>query len=298
MVARAGELGSQNAFVGVGPQGRIMQDEGTSYAAGLVTHALFPVVDALGLPRSRPETLRAFAVHYAERGLGSEGPADVGYGRCVDDLGVVLDCPENVVTLLYEDSVQRGEAIRLRLPVPDGVPPEVELSVRFTLCYTSPVDPSDVAGYTQAGFEFRLRPNSRLHDLLDAETGKRVGAVDVWTGDEVPETLNGRRVRVAPHPQQHRFSSQRGAEQRLRHEGKWDTTISKRFSRPASYFHDPVLELFHLHRFRGALVPTKKRPTLRYTLLVTVSTPEAVPLYAMAKQQFALVGLGGITVSL
>jgi hypothetical protein len=124
LVARGGERSSDRPYVGVGPAGQILQDEGTSYAAGLVTHALVPVVDALGRRRSRPETLRAFAVHFAERGAGSQGPADVGYGRCADDLGTLLGCPENSVTLLYEDTVQRGEAVRLRLPVPDGVPPD------------------------------------------------------------------------------------------------------------------------------------------------------------------------------
>ncbi|HEX8320445.1 S8 family serine peptidase [Longimicrobium sp.] len=289
-VGPGGCLALGKPFVGLAAHGQV-EDEGTSYAAALVTHTLAGLVGVLGRRRSRPETLRAFAVHFCRRGPGSHGVLKIGYGRFELDLRTVLDCSENEVTVLYEDSVSRGEAIALRLPVPSGLDPKTEIAVRFTLCYTSPVDPSDVAGYTQAGFEWRVTPHARRYALLDEETREELDVFDAWEEAIVPSEVNGRPVRLARRPKRQGFGTQPGTERRLRAEGKWDTTISKYFRAKAEDLHEPVLELRHLFRSRGRLIPRDKRPNLRYTLLVTVRTPEGVPLYPLAEAQFQLPAL-------
>jgi hypothetical protein len=252
--------------VGIGPGGQYFADAGSSYAAGLVSHGLLGLQGVLGHARARPDTLRAFLTHFCRRPRGSDGHLQVGYGRFPDEIVPLLTCAPNEVTVLYQDTASQGDTFALPFPVPRGLPVEAPVEVRFTLCYTSPVDPADVAGYTQAGFEWRVRPHAYRYNLIDRETREPRGIIDAWT--------------------------QAGTEQRLRSEGKWDTTISKLFRRNAGDLHDPVLELAQLGRERGRLIPKDERPEIPYTLLVTVRTPRSVPLYDEVAAQFgALVPL-------
>lgn len=287
-VAFGGSLAG-DPFLGIGPRGEFLADEGTSYPVGLVSHSLAALVAVLGRVRSTPETLRAFATHFCRRPPRSDQVHQVGFGRFAESYLPLLDCAPNEATVLYEDAVTRGETFALPLPVPRGLPADVRVDIRFTLCYTPPVDPADVAGYTRAGFELRVRPHSRRFQFWDRETHERLGVRDVWREEDVPEVVNGRPARIGRRPLALSFSGQPGTEQRLRQEGKWDTTISKRFSRDAADLYEPTLELAHLARFRGRLIPREKRSPLRYTLLVTVRTPPGVPLYPLVEAQFPLV---------
>lgn len=284
-VAPGGDLKGE-PFVGIGPGGQYFADEGSSYAAGLVSHGLLGLQGVLGHARARPDTLRAFLTHFSRRPRGSDGPLQVGYGRFPDEIVPLLTCAPNEVTLLYQDTASRGDTFALPLPVPRGLQSEVSVEIRFTLCYTSPVDAADVAGYTQAGFEWRVRPHAYRYNLIDRDTRERLGVVDAWSEADVPESVDGRPVRLARRPRALGLSGQAGTEQRLRTEGKWDTTISKLFRRNAGDLHDPVLELAQLGRERGRLIPKDERPEIAYTLVVTVRTPGSVQLYDAVVAQF------------
>ena len=282
-----GELAGE-PFVGIGPRGEYLADEGTSYAAPLATHGIAQLLGTLGRARATPATLRAFPVHFAKRRPRSQSTDHVGYGRFPDAYLSLLGCSPEEVTVLYEDVVERGDVASLRLPVPEGLPPDARVWVHFTLCYTCPVDPADPMGYTRAGFECKLRPHSNRYVLRRLETREELATVMVPDGTEPPDEWEGQPVKASARPRTVSLGAVQGTEQWRRREGKWDTTVVKRFSKPANELHRPELELAHLGRSMGGLVPPSRRPALPYTLLATMRTLPGVPLYRLVEAQFPM----------
>lgn len=259
-------------FYALLPHGRWREEEGTSYAAPLVTHALAGLAGILGEQVADPATLRAFAVHGAERSTVGHRLHELGYGRIPEDLTGLLECTPERSTVLYRDEIRRDRVHELPLPVPPGLPPEQRVTLRLTLCYTGATDVADVVDYTSSGLEIRFRPHSRVFRFSHPKTREPIGVFDT--------VLDA--ARIASYPED---AIKRGgrpvarsvkrvrSEQERRAEGKWETTLVGRISGAAGRLFEPVLEVAYYARARGRLLRADRASPLTYALLVSVETP-------------------------
>src|SRR5664280_2219929 len=65
--------------------------------------------------------LRAVAIHFAEPPNDTHRVEEVGHGRLHPDLRDRFWCGSDAVTVLYEDSIRRGETIGLPIPIPADI---------------------------------------------------------------------------------------------------------------------------------------------------------------------------------
>lgn len=265
--------GATNPYVGVGAGGAWYEGHGTSFAAPLVTHAVGVLLPEASTRGSAVDFLRAMAVHFADP---TELPVEeVGHGRFRPDLRESLACPPESVTVLYRDTLRRGEVVGFPIPMPDGVAGNV--SLRWTLAITSPVDPADAAEYTLAGVELQFRPHAR-NIVFTAPDNSRTVVVNIdrdsaratallregYRPGENAATRAGRRVRVS--------------EFARRDEGKWETLIHARDRLRATSLLRPRLDLSYFARSRGVL-RDESAPDLDVTMIVSIDARPGSDVY-------------------
>lgn len=270
-------------FVGIGPQGQLLQTEGTSFAAPIVTHALARLHGRLEhLAPAGPERLRAFAVHFAGRRRGHKF-LDMGYGAFQEDIDGMLAAPPERVTVLYEDALRRDRMTVYRVPIPVGLSPDTRLTLRWTLCFTSAVNPRHPAEYTAAACLTTFRPHRYLYEFRDKTTNKLVDVTDIRDSKKVARLEKIARRGQAPES----WPSTRVylTEQELRQHGKWETVLQCRIPRiRADQCDRPILEVAYIARDGGIL--SDDASALRFTMLLTVESIDGVPLHGRIRSQF------------
>lgn len=282
-VAFGGEPGEE-PFIGVGPNGHLIETAGTSFATPLVAHGLSELRAMLG-DRGDAATLRAFAVHSADPMRQGHDHAEVGHGRFPERFDSIWNCAPNEVTLLYQDRIERAQARSILLPIPDGLPADARIHLSWTLCFLSPIDPSDGVDYTLAGLEAVFRPHARIFGVRQirnkASTGEKV---DIELQRERVAQLAAEGLELTNKPATHSPARRGITEQARRDDGKWETVMHRRWRPEAQRLFRPQLELQYYARRGGLLV--KDVDPLSYTLLVTVRGPEGFPLYGRVRQQW------------
>jgi hypothetical protein len=253
-------------------------NQGTSFAAPLVTHALAEL--AAELPVASPDVLRAFAVHFAEAPTQRRRHQDdVGYGRAPLSFLDALACTPDELHLLYVDDIVRGELIGYQLPVPRALRSGVELDI--TLAFTSPVDPAEAVDYTQASIGltarlhedlFRFTSPSGVKREIDRSTPEALQLIRTgWRQSQEPVTTN-------------LGGAGGGSELWLRESGKWETLRHAHIPH-AKPVQNPRLELSYITRTAGALDRTPS--TMPYALIVTArDRQQRGVLYDTARAQF------------
>lgn len=273
-------------FVGFDERGRLASAMGTSFAAPTVGRSVGGLQSSLEPVRHRPDVLRGFAVHHAERGHGhGKLYCDLGYGRVPADFSNAFECPENEVTVLFEDRLPRGEVTALRFPFPIGLPPDAKLELLWTLSYVSAVDPRDATDYTLSGIDTVFRPDSRRRMLTDPATKK---------GEPVRTDSDRSRIakalaagwRLSEEPSAHSSWSLTKGEQRLRRDGKWETIMPGRVLAKAGELFEPRLDVSHLRRENGRLVRGKAIEPLRFAMLLTIRALSGEAVYDLVASQY------------
>ncbi|MEC5151685.1 S8 family peptidase [Cryobacterium sp. GrIS_2_6] len=245
--------------------GQLRKDAGTSFAAPVVTHALSGLINRLD--SADPSTLRAFAVHFAERPRPMKMITEVGHGRAPLSFNASLICGPNNVHILYRDRILRKQDLSYEIPTPSGFSSKLELKI--TLAYASPTDPSDALEYTKASLDLTLRPNEEhyrfnepgdeprnvtaLRGSAEAATAELLG----WTPSRHPLSKT-----LTPSESANRSESWR------RKEGKWETVRHFRLTLPAGSYLKPRLHMNYLAREFGAL--TDAVPPIPFALVVSV----------------------------
>jgi Subtilase family len=274
-------------FVGVLPHGTLGIMEGTSFAAPLVTHGLTGLLAEIGPTRSSPELLRAFAIHHAERSTRNHDLNQIGYGRFRERYDDVWVGDRRAVTVVYEDRLNREGVAGLRLPVPEGLPPDAQLEVWWTLCITAPIAPHDAVEYTMAGCETLFRPHRYRYGFNDPATNKKKGEADIREERDLALSYIRQGFVQSRMPVSKPAPRMLGREQGRREGGKWETVVQQRFSRlAASTLVEPTVELNYIARGGGIL--QRNVDALPYAMLVTVRTRADVDLYGLVSQQFPL----------
>jgi len=278
---------AQDRYCGLGMNGAMVAAHGTSFAAPLVTHAVTALSENLGA-RTRPETLRAFAAHFAE-GRGARGTklTDIGYGRLPEDYERALECEPNEVTLLYQDTLNRGEVAAYYLPAPASVAEGDSIEVLWTVCYMSPIDPSSAADYTEAGLDITFRPHERIHHLYDATNRKLLGEVDILRDKATFEKqYQAGSVILSDLPVADSGWRRGRTEGELRAAGKWETLVHAAIRRRGTLLFRPRLDIEYMARRAGMLVKPKDALPLDLTILVTLRAPTSIALYESVRAEY------------
>jgi hypothetical protein len=247
----------------------MLETQGTSFAAPLVTHGLAELSALLGAARGSGHALRAFAAHFAEL-RPNQSKKRYGHGRIPESFVDLWECRPDEVTVLYQASLPRGGKTAMYLPLPPGLPPDAEVSLRWTLCYTSDVDPNDATEYTRSGFEVYFRPHFNRRSLTDRASGEPLGVYDiVEQRDEIARLMGTRNIQWSDTPVSE--SGWRAAhEGALRNAGKWETLSQGQRVVAAEHLLRPRIDLNHLARGAGVLQSAADVGPLPVSLLVSL----------------------------
>lgn len=273
-------------YIGAEIGGTYQARQGTSFAAPSAARGLATLLAPL--PYLSANLARGFAAHFAE----APNPHDlvsVGYGRLRDEYRGVLTCDDGTVSVVVQDSIERGTTKAYALPYPSaGVDGRVK--ARWTISFTSPTDPQDTVEYTLAGLEVVFRPSSVLL-TMQPPRGSGLPTVDVdlrSDGARIQELAN-QGYELSNFPRTRSGKAVR-SEQTLRDEGKWETVVRYEDGLNSSSLHQPEIWLTYYERAEGQLVPTKVETSLDFTLVMTVSAARAPDLYerVRADNRFAV----------
>jgi Subtilase family len=266
-------------FRGVAADGSPLEWSGTSFSAPAVTGSVARLSSVLSA-RSSPCTLRAFAAHFAtppDRGQDME----VGHGRVPMDFEPYLESDRNQVHVLFRGTAERGRVDRLLLPYPEDVERKGLVSIRWTLAYASPTDPTEAVEYTKAGLDILFRPNIHIRTVTLAG---RTSTVDTRTDlGSIRDSL-AQGGSLSQHPKTEAGGG--GAEGGRREDGKWETVRRQHVRMRAGRLQRPTLDIIYYAREGGVLVTDAS--SIAYALLVTVETARDVDLYGPVRKEFPL----------
>lgn len=274
---------SSNPFPLVASDGRFLQQEGTSFAAPLVTHALGKL--ATRLPRVNTSILRVFAAHFVERHRSHKKLCDeIGRGRLPLEFDDALFCEPSEVHVLYADEIERFQLLGYQVPVPSSIDRRTE--VRITLAYASPVEPTQPTEYTEASIEIAFRPHHLLYRFSPPRGTKGRNVELLITSDEARRLLEAGWT-ASQEPVTRTLTGEANMpEHQLREAGKWETLRHFRERFAPSALSDPRLELSCIVRKGGALDTGASR--IPFALLVTaVDLDGNGDYYDEVAQQFA-----------
>jgi hypothetical protein len=266
---------SAQLFVGADQNGTFQADTGTSFAAPTAARGLATLIR--GTPFS-VNLARAFAAHFAVPPKTRDLRA-VGYGRFLDDYRDILSCADGEITVVVNDEIARGETRAYPLPYPAAGLSSGRVRVRWTVSFTSPVDPADPVEYTTAGLEVVFRPNAALF-AMSPPRGSGGGSrdVDIRVDGALIESLANQNWQLSTNPKSRSGSAIR-SEQTLRDEGKWEAVVRHEDGILAKGLHLPEVWVAYFERDRGQLVPQQAARRLRFVLVMTVTARGAPDLY-------------------
>lgn len=274
-------------FVVLGPRGKLLETAGTSFAAPLAMRGLCELSAGLGPGRTTAAALRTFAAHYAQRPHGHKVMLrELGYGRLRESYNEIWECAPNEVSVVYQDVLGRGERTAMRLPFPEGLDPDTEIRLTWTLGYLSPVEPANAAEYTRSGFEVIFRPHDNMRSIFHPVTKEKITDLDIERDRELLEELlrtgagTYNDVPIA-HSEWRRLRPE--AQQRL--SGKWETLSMGDVRLRANELLRPRLDFLYLARQNGQLVDATVQP-MPITLVVTLRAPAGVALYDLVQSQY------------
>ncbi len=129
---------------------------GTSFAAPLAMRSGVAVRAQFKEDLWAP-TIKALLVHNATN-PSSHARREVGWGLLSHHLGDLVLCQDGEAHIIYQRQMPLTGAVRLYLPVPEGLPGNVEIVATF--CFYSDIDPEDSFNYTRGGLEIQFRPDT------------------------------------------------------------------------------------------------------------------------------------------
>lgn len=279
-----GDLNNGRPFYGLHGNRQLWETNGTSFAGPLTVHSLSRLGTLLGGEWRSANTLRAFATHFAERHPDEAVRVETGHGRFVLDYESALECEPHEVHLLYQGTLERSELLSFALPVPNSVV-SGRVSLRMTMAFASPVEPTQPLEYTQATIEPVFRPHADKYRFYNKDT-KKNRTVDVRANADVATKLIADGFTISGHPVTKNLPGSSGNEVELREGGKWETVRRIDLPMNASSLLDPRLDLSYVARRSGLLQATAV--PLDFTLLVSVSAPKTETLYDDVETAFPI----------
>ncbi|MER7702296.1 S8 family peptidase [Kitasatospora sp. NPDC097605] len=231
------------------------QGRGTSFAAPAALRMATAIRAHFG-SELRPLALKALLIHCAERDdLSIE---EAGWGRIPDQIDDFVLCQPNAVRVVYQGSIEPGQAVRMPIPLPESVS-EGDVRISATYCINSPVDARTPSTYTGSAIEPFFRPHA---ERMTSENST-VAATRAFfqTADYATESD----LRKDAH--------------------KWETIKHKTLTFRASSLYQPVFDVRHVSRVDQLAGPAAER--VEYAFVVTLTAPKHPEIYNQVVRSFA-----------
>jgi hypothetical protein len=228
---------------------------GTSFAAPVAMRSGAGVRAQFSDPLWAP-AVKALLVHHAQ---GSEDErVEMGWGFVSHGLGDLVLCDDFEAHVLYQRQMPTTGAVRLYLPVPDGLAGNVE--IKATFCFFCDVDPEDAINYTRGGLDIQFRPDT--------------------TRIPPPYLKNGKLYRPTTPAADNFFSAKNFyATEHLQRDDaqKWETTLSRTKNKRASSLNQPAFDVSYIAREHGH--GGRRAGNMKFALALTLRNRSAKDLY-------------------
>lgn len=173
-------------------------------------------------------------------------------GRVSHNISDLVTCKDGEAHIIYQMKMPESGAVRLHLPVPDGLSGDLE--IKATFCFFCDVDPEDAINYTRGGLEIQFRPHEKKFDFSEKD-----GTV-----------IQRKKQKTQSFYQSKDFYS---PEYLLRKDAhKWETVLSKKITKRATSLYNPVFDVTYINRIHGHT--DSKRPKIKFSLVVTLKNKE------------------------
>lgn len=232
-----------------GAGNQVREEMGTSFAAPFALRSALAVRAHLG-PVVGPLALKVLLIHRADR-ASVHDRREAGWGRVPTGIDQLITCARDEVHVVYQGELAPKQWIRLPIPVPPGELKGI-VEINATFCFATETDPQDTISYTRAGLEVVFRPNKtarRDPRQKNANSEAFFRARDYY--------LSSDPLRADAH--------------------KWETTIHASKRKQGIKLSDPVFDVHHHARERGAAASSPDN--IRYALVVSVRAPQIPTLY-------------------
>jgi hypothetical protein len=266
------------------PDGSIVHDDhGTSYSTPLVTNLMARLSRELG-GRADAPTLRALAVHLAERG-DDHDQTRAGHGRLIGDAATLLSCDSHEAMILYHGILGRTEVRAFPIPFPAAFEGgDIELS--WTVAYSTATDAAEAGEYTNAGLEAVFRPHKDKRTMTfephDGPTRSHVVNVRTDGADIAARVAEGWSLPTAARSRPQ--NTTRHFEGDLRELGKWETIWHSTDNLRASSMDNPQIDINHLSREGGRI--TRNTEDIEFSLVVTMRSRAGKTIYDLVLNEF------------
>jgi len=228
---------------------------GTSFAAPVAMRSGAGVRAQFSEPLWAP-AVKALLVHHAN---GDEADRlETGWGFLSHGLGDLVLCDDYEAHIVYQRQMPTTGAVRLYLPVPDGLSGMVE--IKATFCFYCEVDPEDAINYTRAGLDIQFRPDTTT---LPAPyyKGSKLITPSVPAADGF---FSAKNFYATEHMQ--RDDAQ-----------KWETTLSRSKNKRASSLSQPAFDVSYVAREHGH--GGRRSANMKFALALTIRNRSAKDLY-------------------
>ncbi|GAB5507903.1 MAG: hypothetical protein Rhirs2KO_30660 [Rhizobiaceae bacterium] len=200
--------------------------------------------------------VKALLVHHAS--ADETLRTEVGWGLVSHRLGDLVLCDDFEAHIVYQRLMPTTGAVRLYLPIPDGLAGNVE--IKATFCFFCEVDPEDAINYTRGGLDIQFRPDT-----------KRIP----------PPYYSGSKLITPTVPASDPFFSAKNfyATEHMRRDDaqKWETTLSRTKTKRASSLVQPAFDVSYISREHGH---AGRRPAnMKFALALTLRSKSARDLY-------------------
>lgn len=228
---------------------------GTSFAAPVAMRSGAGVRAQFAEPLWAP-AIKALLVHHAN---GDEANrTEAGWGFVSHGLGDLVLCDDYEAHIVYQRQMPITGAVRLYLPVPDGLTGMVEIKATFS--FYCDVDPEDAINYTRGGLDIQFRPD---------------------TTNIPPPYYKGSKLITPTVPASDSFFSAKNfyANEHMRRDDaqKWETTLSRTKSKRASSLKQPAFDVSYVAREHGH--GGRRSGNMKFALALTIRNRSAKDLY-------------------
>ena len=228
---------------------------GTSFAAPLAMRSGAGIRAQFTEPLWAP-TVKALLVHHADR--GDHSASEVGWGSVSHHVGDLVLCGDHEAHVVYQRAMPESGAVRLYLPIPDGMTGNVE--IKATFCFYCDVDPEDAINYTRAGLEIQFRPDTTRIPPPYKKNGKTIAPTMPAT-----DTFFSSADFYASE------NMKRGDAQ------KWETTLSRTKKKRASSLVQPAFDVSQITREHGHA--GARSANMKVALVLTIRNRQMANLY-------------------
>jgi len=228
---------------------------GTSFAAPVAMRSGAGVRAQFAEPLWAP-AVKALLVHHA---VGDEAlRSEIGWGLLSHGLGDLVLCDDYEAHIVYQRQMPMTGAVRLYLPVPDGLTGNVE--IKATFCFYCDIDPEDAINYTRGGLDIQFRPD---------------------TTRVPPPYVSGGKLITPTVPASDSFFSAKNfyaTEYMQRDDAqKWETTLTRTKTKRASSLAQPAFDVSYIGREHGHV---GRRPAnMKFALALTIRNRSAKDMY-------------------